>query len=132
MGKEKSKKGKKGSTDPSLPRGVSKMAQANQASLSQLSEEIPRLEERHRYETPLTFRSYGGVIFHGVTTDVSLSGAFLHIGAKPLGVKVGDEGVVVIHIKNEDNEFEMTFTCAVARVTETGLGLNFDLAEEND
>ena len=89
-----------------------------------------RENPRMRFITSLTLRTQQGFVLEGFTTDVSFGGAFLHTTSPAQGIKVGDDGVAAITVREGDREFQMIFPCQVARVTDRGIGLNFDDPEE--
>ncbi|MBF0142800.1 MAG: PilZ domain-containing protein [Magnetococcales bacterium] len=90
----------------------------------------PRGERRIPFETRLVFDAEKGSVHTGLTKDVSLSGAFLITDHRPEGVLVGDVGVATLTRHRGGREFSMSFPCVVARVTATGLGLDFESPEE--
>ncbi|MBF0310071.1 MAG: PilZ domain-containing protein [Magnetococcales bacterium] len=96
------------------------------------AEQPARHAERIRFITNLTFRGDDGLVVEGHTTDVSLSGAFLFTDVIPPAAKVGQGGIVEVLVREGEREFNMTFPCSIARVTERGLGLFFDQQEEEE
>ncbi|MBF0369767.1 MAG: PilZ domain-containing protein [Magnetococcales bacterium] len=95
---------------------------------------VTRSEDRMPYITALEFHADNGTIYQGHTTDVSLGGAFLHTDGRPQNLQSGDGGVAQIKLKKkeQEEEFDVSFPCFVARVTDAGLGLNFDLEEMDE
>lgn len=89
-----------------------------------------RREERIPYATRLTYTSDQGLVLHGYTTDVSLSGAYLHLEKYPDGVTVGDRGMVAVTLQRDGQQYEMSFACTVARINQLGMGLYFDDSDE--
>ncbi|MEG3638882.1 PilZ domain-containing protein [Magnetococcus sp. PR-3] len=94
-------------------------------------DEVTRQEERKPFVTELIFHAEDGTIYTGQTTDVSLSGAFLHTQL-PEGTKLahGDEGVVEVTLDQGGRSYTMSFPCRVARITPAGIGLFFDEVDE--
>ncbi|MEO5378051.1 MAG: PilZ domain-containing protein [Magnetococcus sp. DMHC-6] len=92
-----------------------------------------RGESRIPYMTELEFQADHGAIFHGHTSDVSYSGAFLNTQQEPLNIQVGDVGVAAITITEANKRsYNVSFPCIVARVTPKGLGLNFESMEPEE
>ncbi|ABK44428.1 type IV pilus assembly PilZ [Magnetococcus marinus MC-1] len=93
--------------------------------------DVARQEERKPFVTELIFYASDGTVYTGHTTDVSLSGAFLHTQL-PEHAKLssGDEGVVELTLEKAGNRYTMSFPCKVARITPAGIGLFFDEVDE--
>jgi hypothetical protein len=108
------------------------MDSANHQTTTGDNDSSTRSNDRIGYVAILNLSTKSGNIFTGETTDVSLTGAFLYTETEPTNVVPGEPGIVEITIKEADREVSMVFPCFVARVTSTGLGLSFEVAEEDD
>ncbi|MBF0625938.1 MAG: PilZ domain-containing protein [Magnetococcales bacterium] len=84
-----------------------------------------RLNDRIQFVTDLLLRTDSGRLHSGHTTDVSLTGAFLHTEAPPEGLTVGETGVAAVTVLSHGQEVNMAFPCTVARITPGGIGLHF-------
>ncbi len=89
-----------------------------------------RSSDRIGFVTSLVVRTNSGKVFTGETTDVSLTGAFLHTDTAPTDVVAGEPGAAEITVQEGGRDVSMVFPCVVARVTATGLGLDFENEEE--
>jgi signal transduction histidine kinase len=78
--------------------------------------------ERLEYQTSMELMLQGGRCISGHTMDVSLGGVFLSVTVSIEGLKIGDEGELFIHPRDDN----LTFPCKIVRIAENGLGLNFN------
>lgn len=86
-----------------------------------------RMEERHAHVIELRFCRDDGQEWHGLTKDVSLSGAFLYTDVPPAGIRPGEGGVVVVTVVGKDGRVaDWSVPCVVVRVIAEGLGLDFE------
>ena len=86
----------------------------------------PRSEKRIPFASQLRFESHAGIVALGYTTNVSLSGAFMHVENGPPEINMGDEGVVFLDVQRGEQRFNVSFPCKVARITPEGYGLDFE------
>lgn len=100
---------------------------AQKISQPQTKQPIQR-DDRIPFSTNLRFESDDGChVISGTTADVSMSGAFLSANEIDPTIKEGSEGVVFLEMTKEGKTFEVSFHCAVARITPRGMGLNFEI-----
>lgn len=78
--------------------------------------------ERMEYQTAMVFMLNDGRSIDGHIINVSLSGVFMLVPDSDDIPKIGDAGVLHI-LPKEDN---LVFPCQVVRVTQKGVGLNFN------
>ncbi|OSM05062.1 PilZ domain-containing protein [Magnetofaba australis] len=97
-----------------------------------MSIDAARQSDRIRFITRLVFHSAQGLRIEGQSNDVSLSGAFLKTPGKAQNIDEGESGVAQITVREGDSEVTMSFPCRVARVTEAGVGLHFDVESEEE
>ncbi len=99
---------------------------------SDLSDKKPKRDERIPFSTQLRFEAdHRDVVFEGLTTDVSMSGAFIETTEIFEDLQEGDEGVVFVEMNKEGHTFEVSFHCVVARII-PGKGVGFDFESEVD
>lgn len=91
-------------------------------------------EERIPFNTQLRFEADDSdFVIEGLTTDVSMSGAFIKSTESTEGLIEGDEGVVFVEMNKDGHTFEVSFHCVVARIIPgRGIGLDFESEEEQE
>ncbi|MBF0453493.1 MAG: PilZ domain-containing protein [Magnetococcales bacterium] len=99
---------------------------------SDTPENHAKRDERIPFSTQLRFEAdHKDVVIEGLTTDVSMSGAFIQTTAENLPLVEGDEGVVFVEMDKDGQTFEVSFHCVVARVI-PGRGVAFDFESEEE
>ncbi len=104
----------------------------SEESIQETPQERQVREERLPFVTQIVLELDHDRVIHGTTADVSMSGAFLKTEASTIGVNPGEEGVATVTVEREGNEYTMAFPCTVMRVTDVGIGLDFDEMEGDE
>ncbi len=98
-----------------------------QEEQEQLATHARRRHERVWFKYQAVLELVGGKTFWGITRDVSLRGLFLNTTGVPIGIQVGDTGVLRLTVLNLKKEFP----CRIAHVTGQGIGIELFEHGEN-
>ena len=91
-----------------------------------------RQHRRELITLPCFLELASGHSFHGHTQDIGLGGAFMRghgFARKTKGAKLGELGVLTVHLKKRRKNASLRMRCYVAHVRPYGVGLRTSYEE---